>query len=412
MAIKAGRIVTLGNGVVIERLQSAGITSLNIQTEQIKETGNDLNVSVERDTPDLSFDLESYDMTVGAEALLTGVDYSSLVGGEVFKLTDAQPVDIAQPYKPVALSDYSTVAGAIAPYLVLEQMQYKFAVKQNSSQTATLKGDSTYVTDNTPYVETFEGDGVGPYTFTNGTAVATTEQGDTFYAYSVTILFSDGSYKRLFHSAGDYTDTSSGFTLSAANGDLVTGDAGCQVRATYATSTPESFPQSSHTAASVLPAVVKYYSIDVYVSDGAATPTWTRWPGLQSADLSWKVTLDPDDELGNPHHVSMDYDTPDVSGQIVFRPSDPQSMVSWIRRITATQAGQTANALGDTPVPTEIHVKNKSTGARLKTLYIPDAKYTIPAQQAKVGSKLDLTLPYQSDTGALEVYNGVGPSGI
>ncbi len=412
MAIKTGRIVTLGNDVLVERLQTSGASSLNIQTEQIKETGNDLNVSVERDTPDLSFDFESLDMTVGLEALICGEEYSTLSGNEVFKFTDAQPVDVAQPYKPLSSSVYTTVAGVVVPHLTLESMSYKFAVKQNSSQTATLKGDSIYMSDHTPYAETFAGSGVGPYSFSNGTAAATTEQGDSFHAFSVTLLFTDGSSKRLFHSAGDYTDTASGFTLSAANGALVTADAGCKVRATYATSTAESFPQSSHTSAAIIPAAVKSYGVDVYVSDGAATPTWTRWPGLQSVDLSWKVTLEADDELGNPHHVAQDYDTPDVSGQIVFRPADTDMMMSWIRRVTATSAGEVANALGDTPIATEVHIKSKSTGARLKTLYVPDAKYTAPAPQAKVGSKLDLTMPLQSDTGALEVYNGVGPSGL
>jgi len=73
MAIKAGNIVHVGNEtVVIDRIQTAGPGNLNIPTEKIYELGNYQSVATIRDVPDLSFTMDSYDVSTEIEALLTG----------------------------------------------------------------------------------------------------------------------------------------------------------------------------------------------------------------------------------------------------------------------------------------------------------------------------------------------------
>jgi hypothetical protein len=72
MAIKAGNIVHVGNEtVVIDRIQTAGPGNLNIPTEKIYELGNYQSVATIRDVPDLTFTMDSYDMSTEIEALLT-----------------------------------------------------------------------------------------------------------------------------------------------------------------------------------------------------------------------------------------------------------------------------------------------------------------------------------------------------
>lgn len=74
MAIKAGQIVHAGNGVaVIDRIQTGGPGQLNIPTEKIYELGNYKTVATVRDTPDLTFTAESYDVSTEFEGLLTGL---------------------------------------------------------------------------------------------------------------------------------------------------------------------------------------------------------------------------------------------------------------------------------------------------------------------------------------------------
>lgn len=73
MAIKAGNIVHVGNEtVVIDRIQTAGPGNLNIPTEKIYELGNYQSVATIRDVPDLTFTMDSYDMSTEIEAMITG----------------------------------------------------------------------------------------------------------------------------------------------------------------------------------------------------------------------------------------------------------------------------------------------------------------------------------------------------
>jgi hypothetical protein len=72
MAIKAGNIVHVGNEtVVIDRIQTAGPGNLNIPTEKIYELGNYQSVATIRDVPDLTFTMDSFDMSTEIEAMLT-----------------------------------------------------------------------------------------------------------------------------------------------------------------------------------------------------------------------------------------------------------------------------------------------------------------------------------------------------
>src|SRR4051812_13113989 len=73
MAIKAGQIVHAGNGVaVIDRIQTGGPGQLNIPTEKINELGNYKSVATIRDTPDLTFTAESFDVSTEFEGLVCG----------------------------------------------------------------------------------------------------------------------------------------------------------------------------------------------------------------------------------------------------------------------------------------------------------------------------------------------------
>lgn len=70
--VKGGSIVTIGNGVtVLDRIQNAGPNNLNIPVEKINELGDYQSVATIRDTPDLTFSYNSWDVSLETEALLT-----------------------------------------------------------------------------------------------------------------------------------------------------------------------------------------------------------------------------------------------------------------------------------------------------------------------------------------------------
>ena len=95
MAIKGGQIIHAGNGVtVIDRIQTGGPGQVNIPTEKIYELGNYKSVATVRDIPDLTFPLESYDVSTEIERLLTGH-----TGPGPIDLATAKPIDIASQFK-------------------------------------------------------------------------------------------------------------------------------------------------------------------------------------------------------------------------------------------------------------------------------------------------------------------------
>lgn len=82
MAIKGGQIIHVGNGVtLIDRIQTAGPGNLNIPTQKIYELGNYKSVATIRDTPDLSFNLESFDTSTEIEAMISGQYAGRTVAG-------------------------------------------------------------------------------------------------------------------------------------------------------------------------------------------------------------------------------------------------------------------------------------------------------------------------------------------
>ena len=401
MSVKAGQILHFGGTILMSRLQSAGPGQVNIPTEQVYETGNDNAVERLTDIPDISFDLESWDVTAEIEALLQRRILDDDNDGQEYDFQLAQPLNVISPYK-LGKGLSAVRGGVIVPCLNLESATYRFGVTQNATQQFTLRGDSIYAAPGSPRYQEFTKSGVGPYTW-DDTAVKTVEQGVDLYGLCVVAYETDGTYKRLFI-GDDYTNTSTGFTLTAAANSAIAN--GSKLGVSYATAEVDNYADTIHPTATVKPGALKGRDIDFYVSDGAATPTMVRWRGVQSVEFNWRVQLDRDLELGNPHVVTQDYDTPEVTGNAVMRPEDFDYMIARIAQINGSSAALVQNALASTPLAVEARLNHPTTGATLKTIYSPDARFTFPGPQARVRSKTDITFPFASDTGDLKVYKG------
>jgi hypothetical protein len=99
VAIKSGQFLHDIHGFVIDRIQSGGVSNLNIPEEKIYELGNYETVGVVRDIPDLSFDLESLDVSTEVEAILVGEDPTAVLDGDEFDFIHALPLDVISPFK-------------------------------------------------------------------------------------------------------------------------------------------------------------------------------------------------------------------------------------------------------------------------------------------------------------------------
>lgn len=404
MAIKAGQFLHDVHGFVIDRIQTGGVSSLNIPEEKIYELGNFKSVATIRDIPDLSFELESLDVSTEIEAVIHGQDPTTTAANAAFEFLKAMPMDVVSPFKSGA-GAFDIVKGVVVPNLTLESASYRFGLRANAAESFSFRGDSVYYTPGTPALDKQAVAGAGPYTFTKTPVSSYTEKGVTQYALSVCLRNpATGAYKRLFHTT-DYTDSATAVTLNAVPDAAYT-----EVYISYGTTAATTYPQSVHQGTGIKPAAIRGKDIDVYVgAEGAAPGALTRWAGVQSVEANWRVTLENDEEFGNYHYVSSDYDVPEVSGNIVIKPTTPAELWARIAQVANVATTVVAGPSTSVPLAVEVRISNPDTGTVIKTIYVPDARFTIPSVQGTVQQKLTTTFNYSSDGGTLAVYNGVRP---
>lgn len=410
MAVKAGSLVTVGNGVaLIERLQSGGPGTLSIPTEKIYELGNYESVATIRDTPDLTFSLESFDVSTDTERLLVDTTEADVIANGI-DLTKAKPLNIAQNFKPgkKLANPFVAANGVALPYLTIESAAYKFGLRDNATETFTLKGDSIYYCPGAVYIDEFVGTNTAsqtcvtshpgyPYTDTNGTR---------------RILAVTVGTKRLTEGP-DYTVAYSAIVADAATATVTLTDAvpvDQTVRITYHSPDAVTYLQSVHTPATLKPAAVKGKDIDVYIGGydpaNPAASAANKWTGVQDVSIDWRVTQEIENEFGNPNAVSRDFDVPTTSGSVGILPRDVADLFKKIRQITGTTSltaavGPDLAAL----VPLDIVIKDaEAGGTTLKRFHIPDARFSVPGYNPRVEQNITLSLEWASDTGAMTIY--------
>lgn len=478
MAIKAGQIIHAGNGtVVIDRIQSAGPGQLNIPTEKLYELGNYQSVGTVRDVPDLSFSLESYDVSTEVEALLSGTAPERVVGdaditaaattltsataaftaadvgaqvvisgagtggadlvtfidtvtnattveledaavttvtdadlivAQVIDLATAIPIDIMSQFKAgVTASDETAVIGSVAvPFLTCESMSYRFGIRDNAMQSASLRGDSVFYNPGACLVQTAAG------TDTEDQTVVTTEPayqvagGDERRVLAVTV----GNSRLTF--GADYSESYG----APSNGAAVTTVTIFEpvpvtetIRIIYSTPTVVQYDQNVHASAVVKPAAIKGKNVEVYIGgydpNDPASSLPNKLKSVQSLTADWRVTLEKDEELGNAYAVGQDFDVPTVSGGVDVKPRDPDELLSLIRTTQGvTDAQKVLGTQSTVPVVLDVVLKHPDTDEVLKRLHLDDARFTPPGYTGRVQTKMTVNLPFESDGGALKIY--------
>jgi hypothetical protein len=401
LSVKTGSLIWNGNGFVLDRVQNAGPSALNLARTRVYEDGNPQAVGIVSDQPDLTFDIESWDMSTDFEAINLGLDPAAVTSGQSLVLTDSVPLDVLSPWRR-RNSATVTKGGIIIPALYLETAAYRYGVRQQAAETFTYKGDAEFWSPGAPYRQSFAKSGAGPYALAH-TAIVYRETGVAQFVLGLCWIDPDGTYKRLFHGL-DYTDTANSFTLTAAATAAMPGTA--TLHAMYSSLTQQTVPQQITKTTAEKPAAYQSKDIDVYISDGQPTPTMVRWDRVQTAEVTWKVTRQATEELGNPHYVEQDYDVPDVSGTITVRPSDIDNLLAKLAQALNVAAGEVVGVLSSTPLEMEVRVSHPDTKAPVKTHYIPDARFSPPTLQARANSSQDFPFPFQSEAGLHEVIKG------
>lgn len=403
MAIKSGQFLHVANSYLIDRIQTAGAGNLNIPEERIYELGNYRTVGLIRDTPDLAFDLESLDPSVEIEAILMGLDPTAVMAGDEIDFATCVPIDIVAPFKDQGMV-YTTIKGVVVPELRMESAAYRAGVRQNFTKQFSLRGDSIYYTQGTPYYEEFTVPGVGgtgPYVLAQ-TALPYVEAGDTRHILNARLVYASGATRRLVFGV-DYTTTTANLTLTSAP------PAGTILQVSYGSATAATYDQTVHPATSVKPAAARARNVSVFV--GPQGGPLEKWLGVQTAEVNWRVNLDRDEELGNSQVVSSDYDVAEVTGSLAIRARDVSYLFDRIAEVTDTAtSGVVAGALSSVPLEVQIEIENIQTGDVEQTLFVPDAVIQPPSIQGRVQQKIETSFPFTSESGTLLTYSGERPA--
>lgn len=414
IAIRAGSVIHIGSGTfLLDRVQTAGPGQLSIPLEKIYELGNFQSVASIRDTPDLTFSMESFDVSTEVENFLTGGAGNFTTGVD---LATCVPVDIASQFKG-NLTDsapYAVIASVAMPFLYLESASYRFGIHDNATQTFTLRGDSIFYNPGPTYVQTAVTSGSA------NQAVATTHEayqvaeGDARRVLSVEV----GTTRLAFGS--DYTETYGSVTSGHATTTVHITDAytGSQtIRIMYSSDFAQEYLQAVHPDTTVKPAAVRGRDIDIYASatglafdfDDVAGSLANKLGSVQSVNVDWRVTLDKDEEIGNPVAVTQDFQVPDVTGTATIKPRSAAELASLIRKVQGiTDATKVLGPQTAVPLDVQIVIKVPGTQTVIKVLRIPDARFSLPGWSARVQTKLTVDLPFTSDAGILKVYDGSG----
>lgn len=473
VAIKAGSIAQLGDQVLLDRIQTGGPGQINIPEEKIDELGNFSSVGYVLDTPDVTYSLESFDAGVELEEIFLGITPGSTADHGELDLSLAKPLDVVGLFKPdkSAASPNLAIGCAVAPYLALESLEYRFGVTDNGQVSGSLRGDSIYYNRGSAYTEKFTGAGVlavsnkvlasnvatltvpsghgltigdkvvvtgvdstfnGPYTLTGTTSttisyaktatdvasvassgialkseytlanLAYPYNGDsvTGTRYALSVSDSDG---QRYRAGVDYTETVTGAGVSKTVKVVLTGTLypafGGSLKVSYASSVAA--------------------TVSGFVADGATRPAAVRgrnivvkingvvWGDVQSVSAGIRFQLDSDRELGNDNVVSRDFDTPDVSGSLQIKPRNANSLMDRLKVITGvTTDTEVMGALQRVALPLDIELHSPTDGAVLKTVHVPDARFTLPGYSGRVRTKTMFDMNFTSPTGVLKAIRG------
>lgn len=351
-------------------------------------------------------DATTAELTVAADTAVTGAAMTLIANG--FDLSVAPPIDIASQFKAGkdAASPFKVIGSVAVPFLSLSQMQYQFGMTDNASQQGTLNGDTIFYNPGATIIEEFPGSG------TAGQAIVTTHpayqssEGDARRVLAVTV-----GTTRLALGA-DYSE-SYGAIANGAAITTVTLEAAVptteKVRIVYATPDEVDYPQSVHEDASVKPGAVKGRDIEIYIGgydpNDVAGSQVNRATGIQQISLSWQVTLEKDQEMGNHYATGQDFEVPDVSGSLDFKPRDPADLLRQLRQAAGvSDATKVIGASSAVPLPLDVVIKHPDTGEVLKRFHTPDARFVIPGMNGQVQQKTVVTIPFSSDEGELLIF--------
>jgi hypothetical protein len=418
MAIRGGQILHLGgSATVIDRLQSVG-ADVNIGSDTIREVGNYLNVDKVKQDPEVTFTMESFDVSTEAEALLSGrLDESNAdADGTEYLFSEMGALNIISPWKDEAAGSAGTIdGGVVLPGYFTTRASYRFGVDDNAGVTFELSGSDQYLARFVPQNERFTASATasGAYTTTASAVlhrVGGYDSGEQKYVLGVVVngqVQIDGSDFTVTPSAGGGAEIA---TVTFA--DPPADGASIEV-AYFASAVAAAFPQTIHPDTVVKPGAVRGRDIKAYLhlpASGYEASGRVRLPGIQSVTVDAQKTTTLEREMGTLLPIGRTVESVDVTGDMGVHPAGQTAFFKLMRQITGVDAAEVVGILNDFPVGLEIEILNpKDRSQTLKTLFVEDAKFQVPGTPARAGAVVDFTITWESAEGELAIYKAAKP---
>jgi hypothetical protein len=419
--IPSGAIVHLGGRTVINRLQDAGLQDPRVPTQTIYETGNNLVVGKVLTEADFRFQLTSWDVSCDLMALLEG-KFGTLghlitegdPAGTVYRWEDCGFINVCSPWKRDTGSQGGHIeAGVVIPNLYPTALNYRLGVTENAQMQATLSTGAYYMAKGYPIEETATGDGTVVDFVSSEAALAHRigGHGSTNYQHVSGVMVNNvpAIPKVDFTVAGGAAPETTPTVVTITF--KVPPPTGASVRFAYLSPVAHTIPQADNLGLTVTPAAVRGRDITLLVGPPSAG---NLLYGVQSFELAASVTGNLQRQMGTYDSIGFVNTGIDTNGTVTMEPKDIDHLFSALALLMGIDKSEVFGYINvfSFPLTAVIHDPN-NTANIIKSIYIPDAVFQAPGENARVQQTTSFPLRWESQSGTFrEIKAALPPDGL
>jgi hypothetical protein len=421
--IPSGSIVHVAGKTVLNRLQNVGLQDPKVPVITVYETGNDLTVGKILGEADFRFQLTSWDVSCDLMALLTGEVATGLgaqisgadAAGTVYAWENVGAINVTSPWK----SDTGTqggniAAGVIVPTLYPTALSYRLGVTDNAEMQVTLASGSYYMTQAMPLEEYAAGDGT-TVAFATANPARTYRvggAGSTIYIHIFGVLVNGVQQIPGI----DYTE--SGGALPEAPDSPVTitfaqaPAAGAQIRYCYFSDTPAAIPQSINLSTTIEPAAVRGRDITLLIGDpSSVAPAPLAVYGVQRFELQASIEGQLQRQMGNQDPIGFARTGINTTGTLTIEPASIAKLYSYLAAVMGVDESEVVGYINQYEFPMTAVIHDPKNPANIiKSIYVPDAFFQAPGDNARVQTITQYQIGWESMTGTFSEVKGALPA--
>jgi len=409
LGLQGHKILVLGSGVVVDRIQSLGCNG-EIPFEEIKELGNPAIVAVVKDIPNVTIDTEAFDVNCELVTLLQGGDPHAATPPTTFNInTDSfRAINFLFPVKEETTTTVLKTCGIGAARLT--SLKYGYSVDGNATEGMSFSADNKFWADNSAAYEGFTQSAtpVTIFDLDEATYGGTVEWGTNKRTFSVSV----NGVRKKEGTSGQVTAGTADFYISPGTGgggadQLIFGTApsvSAYIDVIYPCVTTQVFASGVHEGSTTYPGAIRGKNIRLEINAA-------QMYRVQSVNINVEFPNTTIKELGNTMAVGTILDIPTVSGDISVLDRDGDFFARLCGETSLVDAkGVSLEDFSDT-LPLEIKMYDPDDNSTiLKTVYLPKISITSEGHSSRVGEQLTQTFNFQLAAGEVaKIYRGPRP---